>query len=218
MNMISPTPLSIRCLKPVSLALLAGVLLAPLGCKMKVLAPTSEDTVRERVAKLEKANRELELENEGLRSQLAAVNKDRSPEEQEQDAATPELAEVRIASSSIVKEQPDGALELVLRVAPSDDRARFLQIVGSLTVRVVAVPNEGEPIPLAAERFDSLQVREAWRGGVLGSSYVFDVPLKSTQGKKLPPAVDVVIVFKDSRSGRTLRDEVPVRVASAKAG
>jgi hypothetical protein len=201
----------------VSFVLFGGILLAPLACKMQVLKPSSDDTVRERVAALGEANRKLDLENEGLRSELATLNQDRTPEEVELEAATPKLAEVRIDSSSVVEERPDGSRQLVLRLAPSDDRARFVQIIGPLAVRVVAVPEKGGPIPLAATRFDSLQVREAWRGGFLGSAYVFKVPLASSTGNTLPPTVDVVTLFTDSRSGRTLRDEQPVRVVEAAA-
>lgn len=196
----------------VATMLFCGILLASATCKMQVLKPSSDDTVREREAALKEANRTLELENEGLRSELAALNQDRPPEDVDLDAATPKLAEVKIASSSIIEERPDGSRQLVLRLSPSDDRARFVQIVGPLSVRAVAVPEKGNPIPLAAARFDSLEVRAAWRGGFLGHSYVFEVPLASTPGNALPPSVDVVTLFTDLRTGRTLRDEQPVRV------
>jgi len=203
-----------RCIDAIRLLLVSFLvcMFAPMqSCKMQVLKPSSDDSVREREARLKEENRTLKLDNEGLRARLAETEKELSPEEIELEEATPRLADVRIDSSSVVEPDPDGGYELVLRLDPSDDRSRFLQVVGSLVVRVVAVPEEGAPIPLAAVQFDPLEVREGWRGGVMGSSYVFDIPLANTS-RALPPTVDVVSLFTDLRSGRTLRDERPVRV------
>lgn len=194
--------------------LLLGLVLIPAGCTMTVLKPTSEDTVRERVATVEKKNRELELENEGLKARLAESQKEVNHEEAELEAATPQLASIRIGSSSVIDTDSNGERRLVLRLAPIDDRGRFVQVVGSLSVRAVAVPATGDPVPLAVAQFDPLEVREAWRGGVLGSGYVFEIPLSRTARAELPPTVDVVTHFADARSGRDLRDEQPVRVVS----
>lgn len=186
---------------------------------MKVLKPTSDDTVRERMAELEKTNRSLELENEGLRAQLASAQQERSEPEIKLADATPRLTEVTIQSSSVVETTTEGARQLVLRLSPIDDRARFLQIVGSLDVRVVAIPNEGQPVQLASARFEPGAVRDAWRGGTFGASgYVFDIPLTVKSGMALPPTVAVVTVFTEGGTGRTLRDERPVRVLADSAG
>ena len=194
------------------MSLLLGVMLVPVGCTMTVLKPTSEDSVRERIAKVEKQNRDLELENEGLKARLAESQKTLSRDEAALEAATPQLASIKIGSSSVIETARDGQRQLVLRLAPTDDRGRFMQVVGSLNVRVVAVPASGDPEPLAVAQFDPLEVREAWRGGVLGTGYVFEIPLTKGQGMELPPTVDVVIHFTDARTGWDLRDEQPVRV------
>ena len=196
--------------------LLLGLLLVPAGCKMTVLKPTSEDAVRERVAKVEKQNHELELENEGLRARLAESEKTITRDEAALEAATPQLVSMRISSSSVIETDSEGHRQLVLRLAPTDDRGRFMQVVGSLNVRVVAVPASGDPEPLAVARFDPVEVREAWRGGVLGSGYVFEIPLNRVGEGELPPTVDVVTHFSDARTGRDLRDEQPVRVLGAR--
>ena len=193
----------------------AGLLLLCLllpGCKVTVLEPTSEDTVRERLASIEQKNDALRLENEGLKTRLAELEGSFDGDERALAAATPRLAAILIASSSLIEQAPDGRRTLTLRLNPSDDRGRFMQVVGSLNVRVVAVPDEGAPSSLAVVRFDPSQVREAWRGGVLGSGYVFEIPLSDEGQAPLPETVDVVITFVDATSGRDLRDEQPVRV------
>jgi hypothetical protein len=196
-----------------ALALLA--LTACSGCSVTVLKPSSEDSVRERVARVEARNADLELENEGLRTQLAEHLQEISPDEAAIQAAMPRLAAMVIASSSIVESPPGGPRELILRLAPSDDRGRFLQIVGNLMVRVVAVPADGPPLTLAVAEFGPEQIRDAWRGGMLGSNYVLDIPLDQATHLGLPGTVDVVIRFTDATTGREFRDEQPVRVSDA---
>ena len=191
-----------------------GVLLMLVsGCKVTVLEPTSEDTVRERVVSIEKRNKELELVNSGLKTRLAEAEADLSREERTLAQATPRLSAILIASSSLIQKTADGSLTMTLRLDPSDDRGRFMQVVGTLTVRVVAVPAEAAPVSLAVARFDPAQVREAWRGGMLGSGYVFEIPLTGWGSETLPETVDVVINFSNAPSGRELRDERPVRVS-----
>jgi hypothetical protein len=102
-------------------------------------------------------------------------------------------------------------------MAPSDDRGRFLQVVGGLSVTVVAVPEVGEPILLAQRDFTPSQVREGWRGGVLGSGYVFEISFTEGLEKELPDSVDVVTLFQVAGIDRSpLRDERPVQVRRSK--
>lgn len=197
------------------LGALGGLLLMASGCKVTVLEPTSEDTVRERLASIEKRNKALELENSGLKGRLAEAEAALTREQRELAEATPRLSAISITSSSLIKVAPDGTQTLTLRLDPSDDRGRFMQVVGSLSVRVVAVPTDGAPTPLAVARFDPAQVREAWRGGVMGSGYVFEIPLTGWSSGRLPETVDVVVNFTDAPSGQELRDERPVRVSQA---
>ena len=118
-----------------------------------------------------------------------------------------------ISSSSVVESGPvgDDRSTLVLRLAPRDDRGRFMQVVGSLEVRAVSVPETGDPALIASVDFDPLAVREAWRGGILGSGYVFELELDRATDQ-LPPTIDVVTIFREATSGRTLREESPVAV------
>ena len=185
------------------------------GCQMKVMQPTSQDQVRERMAALQERTQALEDENAGLKARVEELTQAHDPEVRTTGAATPRLTKLQISSSSTIDEQPSGSEgpTLVLRLAPRDDRGRFLQIVGTLEVRVVSVPNEGAPVLLATQRLDPLAVREGWRGGIMGSGYVFEIPLEAALGA-LPATVDVVTIFTQAGSDRTFRDEAPVKVAT----
>lgn len=194
---------------------LLGMLLM-CGCQMKVMQPTSGDQVRERIASLEKENRSLQETNSGLEARIEELTAEQTPEARALGAAIPRLTSLQIASSSTVEASPDDSSgsTLVLRLAPRDDRGRFLQIVGGLEVRAVSVPQTGGPVLLASRVFGPVEVREAWRGGFMGSGYVFKVPLEASR-TQLPPTIDVVTIFTEGGSDRILRDEAPVEVSGA---
>ena len=182
------------------------------ACSVRVLAPTSADDVRTREQALQETNRQLEQENDGLQKRLASAEQSLSPTEQANQAATPRLVSMRIDSMSVVREESDGQAILQLRMAPADDRGRFMQVVGQLDVRAVAVYLEGPPKPLAVLHLDPVAVRDGWRGGLLGSGYLFELPLGDVEIEDLPSSIDVVTRFSDSTGGPSLRDELAVRV------
>ena len=193
---------------------LVMIVLLQASCQMKVMKPTSGDQARERVAALQDRTAKLEDENAGLKARIEELTKAQDPALRTTGAATPRLIDLQISSSSTIDERSSdsGRATLVLRLAPRDDRGRFLQIVGTLEVRVVSVPNQGGPVLLATDLFDPLAVREAWRGGIMGSGYVFEIPLEEAPAG-LPSTVDVVTIFTQAGSGRMFRDEAPVKVS-----
>ena len=189
------------------------------GCRMTVLPPTSEDSARDRNAVLREENDALKRENEGLKIRVSEAEAGLNPQEVMISEATPRLVSMLIQDSSLV-EVPDGETapsQLTLRMAPSDDRGRFLQVVGGLSVTVVAVPKSGEPVLLAQRDFSPVEVREGWRGGLMGSGYVFEVPFTTRLEAGLPDSVDVVTLFEGPGvDPPVLRDEHPVRVRRSK--
>ena len=205
-----------RSMRFMLLVCLLPITMAPItGCRMTVLPPSSGDSARDRNAVLREENEALKRENQGLKVRLSEAQADLDPEAVMISEATPRLVSMVVQDSSLV-ETPSAENEspiLVLRMAPSDDRGRFLQVVGDLSVTVVAVPGSGEPILLARRDFTPSEVREGWRGGMLGSGYVFEIPLSGKLPKALPESVDVVTLFEVAGTGGTsLRDERPVRV------
>ncbi len=188
-------------------------ILAVSACSMKVMKPTSGDSAREREARLAEENRELKDRNAGLQARIDELTADRPAAGEIPEAARPRLVAMAISPSSVVESGPvgDDRSTLVLRLAPRDDRGRFMQVVGSLEVRAVSVPETGDPALIASVDFDPLAVREAWRGGILGSGYVFELELDRATDQ-LPPTIDVVTIFREATSGRTLREESPVAV------
>ena len=185
------------------------------GCRVTVLPPSSDDTARDRNAVLEEANQALTRENEGLKVRISDAESELDPLMVELSEATPRLISMTIQDSSLVEplDGETGPSHLMLRMSPSDDRGRFLQVVGGLSVTVVGVSVEEDPILLAQRTFTPTEVRDAWRGGLMGSGYVFEVPLTGSLHEELPDSLDVVTLFEGVAGDRPgLRDERPVRV------
>ena len=202
--------LTSRCLLP------CGLLLA-CGCRMTVLEPSAGDDLRLRMMELEESNRILRLEKEGLMAEIDRIDAraDLRVDDSSLRAATPRLSAIEISASSVIEAPEGGARTLSLRLDPSDERGRFLQVVGSLSVRAVAVRTGSPPRTLALGQFSPVEMRDAWRGGFFGSVYVLEIPLNDAPEESLPDTVDVVINFTDAVSGREFRDERAVRVSSA---
>ena len=216
--MSSPAKNRSICVMPLACTLFI-TMVSLTGCRVTVLPPSSDDSARERNAVLREENETLKRENDGLKIRVSEAEADLDTQAVMVSEATPRLVSMAIQGSSLVETSTgEGALsKLVLRMAPSDDRGRFLQVVGGLSVTVVAVPEVGEPILLAQRDFTPSQVREGWRGGVLGSGYVFEISFTEGLEKELPDSVDVVTLFQVAGIDRSpLRDERPVQVRRSK--
>jgi hypothetical protein len=189
-----------------------------IGCRMTVLPPSSDDSARDRNAVLREENEALKRENDGLKIRLSEAQAGLDPRAVMVSEVTPRLVSMVVQDSSLVEISSDETEPptLVLRMAPSDDRGRFLQVVGDLSITVVGVPESGEPILLARREFSPPEVRDGWRGGMLGSGYVFEIPLSKELQQDLPESVDVVTLFQVAGiASSPLRDERPVRVERA---
>ena len=185
------------------------------GCRVTVLSPSSDDTARDRNAVLQEENQTLKRENEGLKVRVSEAESDSDPVGVQLSEATPRLISMTIQDSSLVEplDGDSGPSHLILRMSPSDDRGRFLPVVGSLSVTVVGVSVQDDPMLLAQQVFTPTEVRDAWRGGLMGSGYVFEVPLNGSLHEGLPDSLDVVTLFENGAGDRPgLRDERPVRV------
>ena len=185
------------------------------GCRVTVLSPSSDDTARDRNAVLEEENQVLTRENEGLKVRISEAESEWDPMAVQLSEATPRLISMTIQDSSLVEplDEKTGSSQLILRMSPSDDRGRFLQVVGGLSVTVVGVSVQEDPILLAQQAFTPTEVRDAWRGGLMGSGYVFEIPLTGSRHEELPDSLDVVTLFESGAGDQLgLRDERPVRV------
>ena len=168
------------------------------------------DRLREHVQSLED---ELEASNRRmleLAQQVNRLTREMQSEPQAGIAADIAAAEPLVTSialgrlSHAVDDDLDGfADRIVLYLNPADGRGRFMQIVGSLDVQVVAIDADG-PRTLGQRSLDPLSVRDAYRSSFTGTHYTIEVDVEPSAGDVTSRAV---VLFTDGKTGQTHRAE-----------
>ncbi len=152
------------------------------GCRTRQFE-TEGDALRAQVLDLQDQVRDLERRERELLAELrrARAWAERREELADEDvrAFVPHVVDIQIGRLSHVRDrQGDGFGDtLVLYVQPIDSRGRFTQMVGNVIVNLAVVPDEVDPIPLGRLRFGPGDVRDAFRSGITGTHYSFEVPL-----------------------------------------
>jgi hypothetical protein len=137
----------------------------------------------------------LERENQELQNKLAAAMAagSFSPEAIK---AMPTVTSLVLNPAPVLEQRPDGCW-VVVRVETHDGKGRFTQAVGTMGFRVLALTAPAGTQPLLAESFAGpLQVRESWRGGVMGTYYSFEIPLLA--GAACQGPLSVLVVYEDA--------------------
>lgn len=196
----------------------AGALLALAGCSnATMLKPTDSDALRVQVRDLKVQVEELTQANAQLELQVKAATQSTqagSGVSAEAALATPKLVQIRVGSPShYEKDAAGGRCLATLYLEPQDGLGRFLQVVGTLDVSIFELSATGSSRTLGSASFDPVEVRDAWRGGVLGSHYTFEVPIGG-DGWNCTGSVTARLAFVDAQTGKTLsaqRELVEVR-------
>jgi hypothetical protein len=137
----------------------------------------------------------LERENQELQNKLAAAMAagSFSPEAIK---AMPTVTSLVLNPAPVLEQRPDGCW-VVVRVETHDGKGRFTQAVGTMGFRVLALTAPAGSQALLAESFAGpLQVRESWRGGVMGTYYSFEIPLLA--GAACQGPLSVLVVYEDA--------------------
>ncbi len=173
------------------------------GCQPVALMPTTNDGLRREVRDLREEIVALKAQKAQLAT-LAVETQGATGRDPEVVAATPALVAVSIepASHFELDERTNTCVARVY-VAPSDGVGRFIQLVGSVSLSLFDLSADGSSRTLATARYSPLQVRDAWRGGLMGSHYTFEVPLAS-DGWSCQGRVTARLQFVDGLSNRRL--------------
>lgn len=168
------------------------------GCSATVVSPSPNDAVRRDMQAAVDRAQSLERENQELQNKLAAAMAAGSFKP-EAIQALPTVTTLVLEPAPVLEQRPDGCW-VVVRVETLDGKGRFTQAVGTVGIRVVSLTAPAGAQPLLAESFAGpLQVREAWRGGVMGTYYSFEVPLLA--GAPCQGPLSVLVVFEDGLTG-----------------
>ncbi len=196
-----------------------GVIGFAVGCNATALAPNQNDALRSQIRDLGEKVKSLEAQRIELQQQIASMEKnaqDKSGADPDILTATPRLATVQIdgsshfqftepaAGSTAGSDDAGSKRWCIARVylEPADGLGRFLQIVGSVKISVFELRAGGQSQTLGHGEFSPLQVRDAWRGGLMGTHYTFEIPLAG-EGWKGQGSVTVKLEFVDGTTGRT---------------
>ncbi|MSQ91024.1 MAG: hypothetical protein EXS01_06510 [Phycisphaerales bacterium] len=195
-----------------AVVMLAGSALIA-GCQGTALTPSPSDALRIQVRSLSERVTSLEAQKTQLEQQLASVSleaQQKSGSDPEILAATPQVAAVQIGGRSHVDLGANCTARVYLD--PSDGLGRFIQIVGSVRVSVFELTAAGESRRLGHGEYSPLQLRDCWRGGLMGSHYTIELPL-AAEGWSCAGAATANLEFTDGLTGRTFtaQRELPLQ-------
>ena len=177
------------------------------GCNPVALTPTSDDPLRVQVRDLSEKLSSLEAKNAQLEAQLASLAKESQLTtgiNPEVIAATPKLARIAIESASHFESDIRTSLCTArVYVEPSDTLGRFIQLVGRVDLSIFDLHADGTSRTLATGSYSPTQVSGAWRGGIMGSHYTFELPL-AADGWSCAGRVTARLKYTDGVTGRTI--------------
>jgi len=201
------------------LVLLAVVALS--ACGRRHDFTNEADLLRARVLDLEQQVGNMERANAKLEAKLARTerraNRLRPAEETDGPGSADEVDDAELAE--IIANTPrvtridlsrlchfrgaagESADDMVvLYVTPEDDLARFVQMVGRLSVNVAVLPAAGAARTIAQRAFGPGEIRAAYRSGFTGSHYTIEVPIDPAAAGDAG-VVDVRVTFEDGLTG-----------------
>lgn len=138
---------------------------------------TENKQLREELAKTQGQVKELvarDADSTRLKQTMQAQSSPFTPEELA--LALPRVVTLAFAGSAGIDRRNPDNLRLVMDVETLDGRNRFVQVVGRLRVTATQVTPEATR-PLADLTLQPLELREAFRSGILGTCYAVEVPL-----------------------------------------
>lgn len=169
-------------------------------------------------------------EADELRSQLDAANSRLAAVTAERDEARAKLAEaerVRLGGADLARDAAESLPRCAgveidrltgldrtgayvdIYLKPFDGRRRFIQIVGSVNVRIDSLPPAASPPDaprtLASAVFGPADLREAYRSSMMGTHYTLRLPLAQQPGKG--ERLAVTVEFLDALTGAIHRAE-----------
>lgn len=191
--------------------LLPGALAALLatGCSSTDRIARENDRLREQVSGLERDVARLEDQNRQLAARLEEALAAPSPIAPEVAAAVPRAARISIGKLSHTSDESgDGTPDtLTVYVDAEDDRGRFVQIAGDLSVHAAVLPAGADAITIGRVTLGPAQVREAYRSTLLGTHYTLTVPIDVGAITPAPGDCSVRVVFHDGVTGLEHRAE-----------
>lgn len=196
-----------RCMA--ALMLVSG--LAQFGCSNA--GRTANARLRTQVHQLEQHLEAAKLHVAELESQRVIAGSAHPSISVELEANTPRVAAISLSPFSGMRRAEAGRSEVELYVSSVDGRGRSLQMVGTLEAVIMHLPVNSPPRVLGRASLSLSEVRDAWRSGLGGVSYLISVPL---QGSVPDSSLHARVVYKDGQTG--IEHETSADLRSAVTG
>jgi len=169
------------------------------GCR---LGGDSKSYVNEN-DELRRANLDLQRQMQATQKQIGLLEGELSAHQQRAKGASPIEGALSPVLSGLdlmrysgpVDRDGDGAddgVQLYLR--PMDQRGRMLVVAGRVDVQVLRVDGTSEPVVLAQRTFGPAELDAAYRTGLTGDHYSFELALGRGASVKAPGAEGILIV------------------------
>jgi hypothetical protein len=172
------------------------------------------DELRDENAKLKQQVTELTARNKELETELHRNDSQPSTLPDDVRANIPHVTGIEIGRMSFARDTDgDGRPDrLMIYLNPTDGRARFVQIVGTLSMSASILPVKGDPVLIGRATFDPTQVRDAYRSALTGTHYAFEVPIQLPADADKADHAMVVAEFVDGVTGEKFTAERSVNL------
>jgi len=178
------------------------------GCGHSSQIAKANDELRIKNLELQSQVDQLTSRNKELELELKRVSATATSMPEDVRANTPHVASLKVGRLSFARDtdgdgRPDS---LTLYLDPADGLGRFVQMVGTVTVNAAILPADADAVTIGRATFGPREVRDAYRSGITGVFYVFDVriklPERSASGA-VPDSCQVRVVYSDGLTGES---------------
>ena len=160
-------------------ALLGMLIVMLTGCSGGARVAAENDRLRVEREDLRDRLAELEAERDELRTRVAELSESRGVD--------PAIAAAvpRVASLSLNVDRLERGEQDLIRVlvTPRDGRRRFVHAVGTMSIELLRIDQDGGSTTLDSCTLDPEQLRDAYRGGFGGTGYAVEFAQPSTNSE-----------------------------------
>lgn len=183
-----------------------------MGCNGASLIAKANDELRSKNLELQKKADQLTLRNKELEQELKRASSGPTTLPDDIRANIPHVASLKIGRLSFARDTDgDGRPDtLTLYLDPADGMGRFVQVVGTVSAIAAILPADADAITIGRASFTPRQVRDAYRSGITGVYYVFEVPIHIPDQTASGPGMDscqVNAVYSDGLTGESFSAE-----------
>ena len=184
---------------------------AMLGCRNLGSGINENDRLRAENLELHRAMDDLQQQVILRENELTAIQGQSDGNAHPiEGAQPPRLAGIRLDElTGVLDNDADGVGdELRVYLKPVDQDGRMMTVAGRVTLRLISIRDEGEPVTLIAKTFEPDQLHAAYRNGFTGTHYTLGGELP----EDVPEQAVVHVAFTEAGTGRQYTTQQVIRL------